>query len=441
MPEDIASAVAASWKELWKPYGIFELKSTLKARRHVGLAWFRSPGELPLPDTGPVVVLNSEPWGVVTLNLKGATVSQLETIQPVSFAHDPATGEITATVKFHELKYAGSYEARRARATASALKIASKQMSSGSTLAAAADPNDSLTLAKSYQDKLATDGGQNGNTMLNTYYRYNNNYSEAFDNPKFAARWATYPTDNQTTSYYAQQTHTAATPGNTGTVPVNGGGGSSAYNRHAFTMQLFLVAAVSDQEAATAATQFDGVTKNPAQQSQTVDNVLNIVKTSPPPHATALTAAAAVQAEPLWRSQLRNELADHCDEIKKAKDDMARGILLREETGAPIEGQFNSYFSVQTLTLQGKVTAPPDGSAPSVAFTSAQCTFPEVSVRLGAFPGKLHGELTAAVDKARFLKSFLGKRVASTVQSSGLLTSMGRLMTLALAEQAGTSKV
>ena len=441
MSEHNGSAVDASWQELWKPYGTFELKRALKGRRRIGLVWLRPPSKLALPDTGPIVVLNSEPWGAVTLNLKSAAVSQLDTIHPVSFTHNAATGDITATVKFHELKYAGNYEARRTRATGSALKVASKQMKSGSPLAAAADPNDSLALAKNYPDQLATDAGPNGNTMLNTYYRHNSAYSNAFDNPKFAARWASYPTDGQTTSYYAQQTHTAATPGNTGSVSVNSGGGASAYNRHALTMQMFLVAAVTDVEAATAATQFDGVTKGPAQQSQTVDSVMNIVKTSPPPQPSALASARLVHAEPLWRTQLRNELADHVQEIEKAKDDMTRGILLKEETGAPIDGQFNAYFAVPSLTLHGKVTRSADGSAHTVTFTSAQCSFPEVPVRLGAFPGKLHGELTAAVDRARFLKSFLGKRVASTVQSSGLLTLMSRLMTLALAEHAGTKKV
>src|SRR6185312_4105496 len=100
-------------------------------------------------------------------------------------------------------------------------------------------------------------------------------------------------------------------------------------------------------------------------------------------------------------------------------------------------GQFNSYFSLPTLTLHGKVTPSPDGGVPNVSFTSAEAAYPEVAVRLGVFPGKLHPELVTAVDKARFLKSFLGKRVASTLQSSGLLMQMSRLMNLALVEQSG----
>jgi len=440
MPEDIGSAVVSSWNALWQRYGTYELIPTLKGRHRIGLTWFRPLGEIPLADTGPVVVLNSETWGVVSLDLKAASVSQLETIHPVSFIYDAATGEITATVKFHELKYAGSYVARRSRATASALKIASKQMSgSGNNLAAAAAPTDSITLAKSYQDQLATQTGPNGSTMLNTYYRYNNSYSAAFDISKFSSKWANYPTDGQNTSFYAQQTHTAALPGNTSSVPVNGQGGDSAYNRHAFTMQLFLIAAVSDEDAATAASQFDNTTKQPAQQSQTVDSVLNIVKTTPSSQVGRLTATQA--AEPLWRLKLRTELEDHCDEIRKAKDDQLRGITLREETGAPIEGQFNSYFSLPTLTLHGKVTPSPDGGVPNVSFTSAEAAYPEVAVRLGVFPGKLHPELVTAVDKARFLKSFLGKRVASTLQSSGLLMQMSRLMNLALVEQSGNPKI
>jgi hypothetical protein len=440
MPEDVGSAIFSSWNALWLRYGTHELIPTLKGRRRIGLTWFRPVGEISLPDTGPVVVLNSEPWGVVSLDLKAAAVSQLETIHPVSFNYDAATGEITATVKFHELKYAGNYVARRSRATASALKIASKQLSgSGSNLAAAAAPTDSITLAKSYQDQLATQTGPNGSTMLNTYYRYNSAYSAAFDNGKFSAKWANYPTNEKNTSFYAQQTHTAALPENTGTVPVNGQGGDSDYNQHAFTMQLFLIAAVTDDEAATAASQFDSTTKQPAQQSQTVDSVLNIVKTTSPSVVWRLTTAQA--AEPLWRLKLRTELEDDCDQIRKAKDDQLRGITLTEETGAPIKGQFNSYFPLPTLTLRGKVTPAADGGAPSVAFSSAEAAYPEVSVRLGVFPGKLHPELVTAVDKARFLKSFLGKRVASTLQSSGLLLQMSRLMNLALIEQAGKPKI
>jgi hypothetical protein len=441
MSEELRPSIEASWRALWQSKGVYELASGLKTRRRVGLTWFRPLGDLALPDTGPVVVLNRDPWGVVSVDLKNSAVSQLHTIQPIGFEYNAVTNELTAKVKFRELKYAGDYETRRGQATASALKLASKQMRSPSTLAAAADPNDPISQAKAYQDKLATQAGPNGNTMLNTYYQYNDQYSGAFDNKKFAAYWAAYKTDGQTTQFYANQTSTAATPGNTGSVPVNGGGGSSAYNRHSFAMQGLMVAALKGQpDAAAAATAFDTATVNPANQSQTVDSVMTIVKTTPPTNVAAL-ATTRLAAEPAWRTQLRSEIAPHCDEIDKEADDMLRGISLREETSAPIYGQFNCYFPMQTLTLRGRVEDSTANGSPSVIFISAEADFPDVTVRLGAFPGKLHGDLTDAVNKAQFLKSFLGKRVAATVRSSPLLEHMGRMMTLALTEKLGPRNI
>jgi len=403
----------------------------------VGQVWLAHIPKVDVPDTGPVVLLNKEPWGVVTLNLKNAAVSNLHTIEPVKIEHNEKTGEVTAQVQFRQLQYAGDYEVRRGKPTASALKLASAQLRTPTALADA-DPNDNISLAKSYQDKLSLQSGPNGSLMLDTYYRHNDAYAEAFTNEKFNTQWATRQTSGQTTKDFANHTATAATPGNTGTVSVNGqpdNTGATPYNIHSFTMQLLVVATCNkqnNQDAATAASKFQDSTTTPSQSSQTVDNVMNLVATSPP--QTPASALALPQAiEPEWKTKIRRELMPDIEEIERAEDDMQRGIRLREETDKPINGQFSGYFPSYTLTLTGKLGTTANGN-PQLKFSSVTGPFGDVPIKLGVFPGKLHGELSESIDKAQFLKSILGKRAVSSIASSKLAELLGHALTLAMNE-------
>jgi len=442
MSESKKLTVEAAWNSLWNSRSPYNLPATFKNRRHVGQVWFAHIPEIPLADTGPVVLMNREPWGVVTVNLKNAAVSNLHTIEPIGFSHNTATGEVTAQVQFRNLKYAGDYEVRRGAPTASALKLASAQLRRPDALDDVTDPNDSISLAKSYQDQLSLQGGPNGSIMLDTYYRHNDAYAANFNNPKFAYKWANYAPTGQNTAYYAAQTQTAATPGNTGTVSVNGQPdkqGSSPYNIHSFSMQLLVVGAcnaASNFDAATAASCFDSATTSPSTTSQTVNSVMNIVQTTPPPNqgcSQQQQLGMAMVIEPEWKAKIRREITPHIEEIEKAEDDMRRGIILREETNAPIHGQFNSFFPTSMLTFKGKVETASNGS-PQVKFASASGPFGDVPVRLGVFPGKLHPELTQSIDKAQFLKSILGKRVVNAIVSSKLADHLGHVLTAALLE-------
>jgi hypothetical protein len=437
MSEELRPSVEAAWKALWKSKGAYDLPATLKSRRRVGLIWFRPIGDIALPDTGPVVILNREPWGMVTVNLKNGALSHFHSIHPVSFEYNAETDEVQAQVKFSELKYAGDYEVQRGHATASALKLASKQLRPDNALAAtAADPSDNLSLAKSYQDKLATQGG-NGPVMLDQYYRHNDSYAQAFTNSKFKTKWATYPTNGKVTQDFANQTATAASPGNTGTVSVNGqpdSTGASDYNIHAFSMQLMLVATCNTQgntDAATAASKFHDATDGPSKSAQTVDNVMTMVAKSPPVTATAMLQMAA-PVEPAWKARVRDEVAPHLEEIEREEDDVRRGLLLRETTERPIHAAFGAYFPSQILTLTGKIVDSTPNGSPGVEFRQISGNFHDVPVQLGAFPGKLHGELVEAMGRAGFLKSILGKRVNAAVAASPLLGHINRLMTLAM---------
>jgi hypothetical protein len=432
-------SIEAAWNALWKAGSPYNLPATFKSRRHVGQVWLGHLPQVTLADTGPVVLMNQEPWGVVSVNLKNAAVSNLHTVEPVSFEHNKATGEVTAEVQFRQLRYGGDYEVRRGTPTASALKLASAQLRRPDALDAA-DPNDNISLAKSYQDQLSLESGPNGSVMLDAYYRNNDAYASAFGNTIFARNWATLKTSGQTTSDFAAHTAVAATPGNTGTVSVNGTPnkyGVSAYNAHSISMQMLLVTTCNkqgNQDAATAASCFKTATNGPAASSQTVDSVMNIVQSSPTPNGCSQQqVGAALVLEPAWQTKLRQELQPIMDEIEREEDDVATGVRLREETNRPIHGKFNAYFPTHTLTLTGKLDKAANGT-PQVKFTSVSGAFGDVPVRLGAFPGKLHPELSQSIDKAQFLKSILGKRVISAIASSKLKDNLGHLLTVAMNE-------
>ena len=60
----------------------------------------------------------------------------------------------------------------------------------------------------------------------------------------------------------------------------------------------------------------------------------------------------------------------------------------------------------------------------------------EVRVRLGAFPGNLHGEVENALDRANFLKGVLGQRILTALNESTLLAYLGSLLTSAIRSNA-----
>jgi hypothetical protein len=430
MPDISASSVNDAWNALWTPNGVYHLPSKLKKKTRQGPAWFRPVPPIPIQDSGPIVVLNRDPWGIVTVNLKNGLVSQLETIHPEGFTYDPATGAISARVSFKELKFVGDYEVRRGRATSSAIKIASKALQPHPSLApaaaAATGGTDGITLAKNYQNQLSHSAGQSGQVMLNTYYTHNDAYASAFQNTKLLKNWQFLQTGGKTTSDFAAQTTNAAQPGNTQSVNVNG---DPSYSPHAFTMQLLVATACNAQGNTKAAT------LTPSGTPQTVNNVMTTVATTPPPSQDSLVAMAVVP-EPDWMIEIRKKVQPIIEEIEKEEEDVRRGVILREETARPVHSGFRSYVPSPPITITGAVAQAEDGS-PVVNFTGIDGVVSEVNLALGVFPGRLHPHLAEAVGKANFLKAILARRITSSIATSALLPHMGRLMTLALSEKLG----
>lgn len=426
MASSFGARVDAAWRSLWSHSSPYLLSKAMGSGSRAGRARFRRVRPLTFKPTGPVVLLNHEPWGSVDVNLYDNELSQIDSIVGDAFTFDEATGQFSGTVRFTELKCAGKYTLRRGEASGSALKTAFASIRPEASGAPGDDSN--IAAAKSYQQQLS--GSDSGRYMLSAYYQYNDAYVQIYQNKKYLFQWQNFQTNGKTTKVFAGQTATAA---NNPTGPaVNG---DPDYNPHSIAMNLLVVATCNAQgntDAANAASNFQATTKQPMQQQQTVNNVMGIVDTSKPPSLTLLrrgeTPPADVDDPEV--AAIREQLKDIIAEIQQEEDDVRAGLILRENTGRPIDGEFRAYFGTQPLTLKGTIAQSEDG--PTVQFTSLAGPVPEVRVRLGAFPGNLHAEVENALERANFLKAVLGQRVLGALNQPSFLSYLAGVMSAAV---------
>lgn len=422
------SRVGAAWRSLWSDSNQLLAKSASPGPRR----WQKRLHPLTFKATGPVVLLNHDPWGAVDVNLYDNQLSQLDTISGDDFTYDDATGQFTGTIRFADLKYSGKYTLQRGRSSGSAMKAAFTSMRPEASGAPGDDSN--IAAAKAYQKNLTSSA--NGRTMLSTYYQYNDEYAACYQNTKYLKYWQTYKTNGQTTQVYAAQTANAAN--NPSGPAVNGDPG---YNPHAFFMNTLVVAtcnAQGNQDAATAASCFKQATSTPSGSSQTVNQVMNIVATTPPPSPSQCNPSSSKMLMATIHTDLlpgmHDDLQTAIAEIQQEEDDVRAGIILRENTGRPISGEFRAHFGTQPLTVEGTVTQTPNG--PQVELTKLTGPAPEVRVHLGAFPGNLHAEVENALDRANFLKGVLGQRILGALNQPSFLNYLGAVLSVAIKNNA-----
>jgi hypothetical protein len=423
----------AAWTALWNGSSVYDLAGAIRHGRRVGHVWLRRLKSVSFRPTGPIVLLNQEPWGCVDIDFGENHVSQLHTITGSDCRIDEKAGTISATIQFSQLKYHSTATLRRSEASGSALKVASLFMRAPESLGATDDDN--IVLAKNYQSQLANSAS--GRTMLSTYYQYNDNYADCFQNsPKFVHYWQTLPTNGKTTSYFANQTSTAAANPNGPAVNAD-----PDYGPHAVAMQTILVATCNTlnfNDAANAATEFKNVAQGPSQQPQTVNAVMNIVSTTPPPTGlNDVMRLTAAEPESHKQAKMRPDVQQAILEIEQEQDDIRHGIVPLERTQRPIHTGYRAYLEPVALTISGTLgTGGPKGGL-SVTFTKVTGTPSAVEGELGVFPGNLHAEVKAALDRATFVKALLGQRVLSALNDKGFLAYVSRMMTLAMNESLG----
>ena len=433
MPDSV-QVMSKAWQSLWSQDTPYHLSSAIEKGRRVKHVWLRPLASIPLPPTGSVVLLNREPWGVVSVDLRNNQLSQLDKISNEGFEFDAAAGTFTGKIAFRELKLAGDYVVHRGKATGTSVKMAAKSMG----LRGVADDDPNISLAQSYQQELIQSSAGSGRFMVGTYYDNNDAYVQCFQNSTFVNAWngTTYTTNGKNTAYFANETSNAASSSNRSSVNVNA---DSDYKVHSFAMQSLVTITCHKQgntTASNAASTFASYTSGPAQTPQTVDNVMNTVQTTAPP----TSPANAVKTAPVNTFKLPAEtlaqLQPIIDAIIKEEDDVKRGILIREQTERPIPGMYRSYFGTGSLTVTGKVHTAENGDL-SVECTGVSGPSPEVEATLGVFPGQLHGEVQDALGRANFLKAVLGRRVVSALSGPQFLGYLSRMLTLAAGEKLG----
>ena len=241
MSPTLEQLVQRAWQALWREGSPYYLPTAFQHGRLSGHIRIRPLATLPIPDVSDVVLLDRAPWGGVTMSLQDSRLEGLSSIAGVDCQFDPASGHVTAGIRFSGLRCAGGHLVRAGHRTGAAVATAMSALQSDS---GGSDSN--LTLAKSYESQLIGMQSDSGRVMVATYYQNNDTYSELFQTmPNFVQVWAQHTTAGQTTKFYANQTSNAAQPGNTGTVAINGqpdGQGYSPYNAHSFFMQNFVMA-------------------------------------------------------------------------------------------------------------------------------------------------------------------------------------------------------
>lgn len=409
MANGTRALIEAAFKKLSTPGTPQHLPTALA--QGLPQAALEAPGALELPDSGAVMLFNRPPWGGVSIDLRRQRVAQLHTLTPVRLEHDESNGRVALHVHVGGLKVHGEYLVRAGTLAGSALETA------GARLTPQATSDDRVALANNYQTELL--GSDNGRFMVGTYHAYNDCYNAALQNGQtFAWTWANATTNGKNTSHFANITYTAAQPQNRGSQPVNS---DPDYSPHSFFMQTSLkanlyflskneqdpVQAQRFLQAGMATSTFRGVTVGPSQQNQTVDQVMNTVKTQAPPTEMPKINDAD---KPAW--------LDAVD--KRALELHER--LLRDGIPPPAvttrRGSFSARVAPFTLSFVGQAQP---GAGPRVRFTGVEGDVPPVSVRIEHFPGSLHGDVQAALEKAEFLKGVLARRVAAALGGERVL--------------------
>lgn len=420
MANGTRARIEAAFKTLSTPSTPHHLPTALA--QGLPQAKLAAPGALELPDSGAVMLFNRQPWGGVSIELRRQRVTQLHTLTPARVEYDEASGRFALHVHVGGLKTGGEYLVRAGTLAGSALETA------GARLTPQATSGDRVALANNFQTELL--GSDNGRLMVGTYHAYNDCYNAALQSGQtFAWTWANATTNGKNTSHFANITYTAAQPQNRGTQPVNS---DPDYSPHSFFMQTSLKANLyflSKQEkdpvqaqrllqAGMATSTFRGVTVSPSQQNQTVDQVMSTVKSQKAP-TTAVRLSEA--DKPAW--------LDAVD--KRALELQER--LLRDGIPAPAmttrQGTFSARVAPFTAAFVGHVQP---GARPSVRLAGIEGDLPPVSIKIEHFPGALHGDVQAALERAEFLKGVLARRVAAALGGDPVLRFLDGVINQAL---------
>lgn len=447
MADERASLVERAWKALWRADSRYYFPTILEkgvttARLRVAPLRFHR-----FPDVGPLTLFNREPWNGVAIWLLRNRVTLTKPPSPLSFQYDASTGRFTAEIALPGLEYSAHYLVRAGMLPRSSMQVAAETLGLD-----AGDPSGNITLAKSYQDNLLA--SDNGITLVGTYWDNNEAYHYVFTNSTvLQTQWKNTQTpagSGQTSLFFANQTNSAAQPGQATPPPVQGvvsSNGYSHYGAHSAIMQNFVwqtclayadhtTGPISSQLSAAGAvsSQFLAASQNYVGTPMTVPNVMSTVAGG----SRSLLAATAPAPRPAWQADVedrgRSFRAEVEEEIRTRGT--ARPAPYHPHRLTPARGTVAHAFDVPCLSVAGTVETDADGR-PHVRFAAPNAAGVRLDLKLTPFEGELYGEVSRAVADADFLKDALGRRAEAALGGDRMLNALGSVMTLALGGELG----
>ena len=448
MSPTLEQLVQRAWQALWREGSPYYLPTAFQHGRLSGHIRIRPLATLPIPDVSDVVLLDRAPWGGVTMSLQGSRLEGLSSIAGVDCEFDPASGHVTAGIRFSGLRCAGGHLVRAGHRTGAAVATAMSALQSDS------GGNDSnLTLAKSYESQPIDAERQrprDGRHLLPEQRHTLNSFRRCRTSCRCGRSTRRQVRRRSSTRSDEQRCATR----NTGTVAVNGqpdGQGYSPYNAHSFFMQNFVMAtcygAASHYGTATEkgkrytkagddAQQFGVPAKPPSKQPQTVNAVLAAVAASTSPNKADLKMVME-DDDPQWLKDVRTKAQSMAKNV--IQKDLVEGGINTAALARPIRGGYSGAVPDVIFTLTGSIKPKGPGGAPQITFTKLEGPGVDVEIALSDLPADLGGEVGTALARARFLKRLLGHRAASALASCTMLKYLSRQMNLALAQRLGAT--
>ncbi len=436
------------WRSLWQKDAVYYLPNVI--RRGLTQSGIAPLLSLAVPNIGPVVLFDRQPWGKVSLDMRNNSAKDLFLIADGGFTQGPATGEVTVKICFEELLLTGQYLVLGDPAGGSAADVAADALGPIQPMAETAEPSQAqanIDQAKVYRAKLLK--SDNGKQMVASYYDHNQTYSELFQLSSVKVQWTKHTTDDeagtpQTAKFYADHTYTASKNPDANLNGTPDAKGYSPYNANAYWQQTLIMNSCyggqkhwNEQgqtekakrygDAGDAAGKFANATKPHSATPHTVNSVMDLVETSQPPSQAELDACREVQ-KPDWQRDLETHaerVGDHVYHELKARSSGADADYGAESM--LIRGTYTGALPAFTLTVHG--TARADGS---MVFDRIDGSLPDMAVTLSP---EADAALCRQVDKslgdAPFITDLIKTRVLSSLSGETFRAYLGRVFNAA----------
>lgn len=457
--------VQQAWDALWKSGSDLYAPTALEQGLPPNGTEVPAAESATFDETEPVTLIKHEDFGPVSISFRDVRLRHLSEVSGQSVDYDGQSGKITVKLGFEALMLQGVFGVAEGQEGHGVAEVAAETLGPIALEEAPAESQaqENIAQAKAYRTKLLSQDSktQSGPFMVQQYYDNNLAYSELFAIPSIKLQWTTHTTNNQTSAYYAAHTTSCAQNPDDNLNGQPTADGHSYYNEHSFWQQTLVMkgcyAAQSyyngkgsnpDKakrygKAGDAASSFKTKTQPHSTSPQTVNSVMAITASNPPPSEDELQSslmapeavATAGQDMPEW---LRKIEADGQRTHDAVIQDLTTRHALAASTDHLYQGAFSGGLPGASLVVSGTL----DGSG-AAQFTDVQVTLPTLHIALespqrGPIAKLLH-DVNRALQNAQLLQDLLRAKASSAIADGTLGTSLGGLLTRALEAQTSSA--